>query len=415
MGTRSTCFESLEHRTLLSTVQAVGSEFSLGGTPFSVNYPNYIGRKVVADNQGNLLAMWVDADKGTVQVQSFHADGTPRSAPFDTKVSGMTDEVENIAISGDGKSFAMVWMNNDQSSRSYYDDHAQFFAINTAVPGTGIDSEVVSKGSSFNIAAKSKLQVFVPYVAMDYAGNSVIAWTVGNGSDLSHVAGVHAQQYSKSGALIGQEINVSTLAGSHTDLSVVMNRTSGVTGNFVLAWTNTGQDNPDGSAGVYGRVFRNGSPVSAADVLLNQTTAGDQGLNSVAMGPDGGFIAAWVGPDGDSDGQYIRRFDSNASPLGNDILVNDQTTGDQFRGRVGIGPNGDCIVAWCDGTLGTGQANVYAQAISADGARIGSNFLVGTNDGLYLEVMAQPNGQFVISWGDHNQGVTWGQKYEILS
>jgi hypothetical protein len=45
---------------------------------------------------------------------------------------------------------------------------------------------------------------------------------------------------------------------------------------------------------------------------------------------------------------------------------------------------------------------VALPGIRADGSRIGSNFFVGTNDELYLAVVAQPNDQFVITWGDHS-------------
>jgi hypothetical protein len=419
-----TCLESLESRTLMSTVQAVGTAFPLGGTPYGLNgYVNYLGRKVVADNQGNLLAIWVDDTLGTVQVQSFHPDGSPRSAVFDTRVSG-GNALENIAVSGDGKSFAVAWMGPaSRSNVSVFADHAQLFTINTPAPGGGIDSQITAKTAAIDIAPKSRVALGQPYAAMDYAGTLVVAWQVGDGSSSTNsAAGVHAQRYSSTGALVGQEISASTLAGKHSDLNIVMNRTPGVTGNFVLAWTDTGQDNADGSAGVYARVFRNGSPVTPADVRLNQITAGDQKLNSTAIGPDGGFVATWVGPDGDQDGQYIGRFDPNANPLGGDVLVNEQTAGNQFRGRVAINSNGDFVVAWCDGdSSGNGHASVYGQAFAADGTRIGANFFVGTNDGLYLDVTAEPNDTFVIAWGDHTlssssgTGTTFGQEYQILS
>jgi hypothetical protein len=418
-----TCLESLESRTLMSTVQAVGTTFQFGGTPYGLNGDvNYLGRKVVADNQGNLLAMWVDDTRGTVQVQSFHPDGSPRSAVFDTRVSG-GNALENIAVSGDGTSFAMVWMGSAPKRVRYttYLDHAQLFSINTPSPGAGIDSQIAAKTAAFDIAPNSRVAVGQPYAAMDYAGNLVLAWQVGDGSSsMNYFAGIRAQQYSPTGALVGSEINVSTLAGTHTDPAIVMNRTPGVAGNFILAWTDTGQDNPDGSQGVYARVFRNGSPVTPADLQLNQITAGNQGLNSMAIGPDGAFVAAWVSPDGDECGQYFGRFDANGNPLGGDVQVSERTAGNDCRGRVAIAANGDFVVAWCEGDL-NGPDAVYGQAFAADGTRIGGNFYVGTNDALYLDVTAEPNDTFVIAWGDHTlsspsgTGIMFGQEYQILS
>ena len=418
MGTRSTCFESLEHRTLLSTVQAVGSTFTLGGTPWSpdlnVAGATYYGRQDVTDADGNMLSKWVDPTTKTVFLQSFYSNGTPRTAPLDTGVSD-TNLMENIAISGDGKTAAMVWMGKttQKTYRSYYVDSGQMFSITPITPDplTGIDAKLTAKASTFAIAPKTTVTIYYPFVAMDYAGNFVVAWER-NATDA-----IHAQQYTSSGALLGREIGgIATLSGQHNTMAIAMNQTPGIMGNFAMIWGTAGHDNPDGSMGVYGQVFRNGSLVSNSEIALNQNTLGNQNISTVAMARDGGFVAAWAGPDADGQGAWIRRFDSSARPLTDDTLVNDDPTGSQGRVRVAIGASGDSLVAFETGDYsGNGHADVYAQAFAADGSRIGSNFFVGTNDGLYLDVAAQPNDQFAIIWGDHNLGVTSGQKYEILS
>lgn len=410
--------EFLETRTLLSSVQPVGSEFALGGTPWSPDlnsgYGTYFGQQVATDAAGNILAKWVDPATKTVFLQSFHANGTPRTAPFNTGVPDTTLN-ENIDLSDDGSTAAMVWMaNNTQKSyKSAHADSGQVFGISPIAPDpvTGVDARITAKTSAFTIAPKTTVSIGNPYVAMDYAGNFVIAWP------RSAVDAIHAQQYTNSGALSGPEIGgIVTLSGGHNFMSVAMNRTPGVKGNFVITWDTAGHDNSDGSFGIYGQVFRNGSAISKSENLLNQNTLGNQAASRVAMTPVGGFIASWIGPDADGYGTYIRRFDSSARPLGDDILVNDDPTGQQGRIRLVAGDSGDFMVVWETGDFtGNGQATVYGQAFLADGTRAGSNFIVGTNDGLYLDVAAQPNDSFAVIWGDHYIGQTWGEQYQILA
>jgi hypothetical protein len=70
--------------------------------------------------------------------------------------------------------------------------------------------------------------------------------------------------------------------------------------------------------------------------------------------------------------QYIRRFGSSDTPLGEDVLVNQDTAGDRFHGRVAIASNGDFMVGWCSGDkTGNTTASVFVQAFAADGSRIG--------------------------------------------
>jgi hypothetical protein len=80
-------------------------------------------------------------------------------------------------------------------------------------------------------------------------------------------------------------------------------------GDFAVAWTSYGQDDPIGD-GVYARRFNAAGVPQGGEVAVNMTTAGEQRLPSVAMDADGDFAVAWVsiGQDGSGYGVYARTF-----------------------------------------------------------------------------------------------------------
>jgi Ca2+-binding RTX toxin-like protein len=239
-------------------------------------------------------------------------------------------------------------------------------------------------------------------VAMDAAGNFVITWT-SNGQD-GDGDGVYAQVYTALGVPVGGEILVNTeTTGDQNDSAVAIDA---ITGNFVVTWTSSGQDG-DG-AGVYAQVYTAlGVPVGS-EILVNTETTGDQTSSAVAVDALGNFVVTWTssGQDGDLGGIYAQRFNALGVAQGTELQVNTEITGDQSESAVAMSATGEFVVAWTsNGQDGDGDG-VFAQKFDALGVAVGTEFQVNTTvagDQNGVAVAVDAAGDLVFTWTSDGQ------------
>ena len=83
---------------------------------------------------------------------------------------------------------------------------------------------------------------------------------------------------------------------------------------------------------------------------INTTTTGHQGSPLVGMSDDGGFVVAWEsdGQDGDGLGIYAQRYNSSGLPVGSELQVNPNATGDQVLANLTVDAGGGFVVTWHD-------------------------------------------------------------------
>src|SRR5437868_3637578 len=101
--------------------------------------------------------------------------------------------------------------------------------------------------------------------------------------------------------------------------------------------------------------------------------------------------------------------------VGQEILVNTATVGDQMKPQITALSNGGFVVTWKDLSHGVGGAGgdatgnaVKAQVFAAGGTPVGTEILVNTataNDQDSAQVTALSNGGFVVAWNDISLGV----------
>ncbi len=103
-----------------------------------------------------------------------------------------------------------------------------------------------------------------------------------------------------------------------------------------------------------------------SDFQVNTYTQGNQHHAEVIVGDDGNFVITWrsEGQDGDEGGIYARRFDSSGAALGDELLVNALTAGDQSDPDIAARPDGAFVVAWASQA---GAGGIHSRRFEADG------------------------------------------------
>lgn len=146
-------------------------------------------------------------------------------------------------------------------------------------------------------------------------------------------------------------------------------------GRSVVTWQSWGED-VNGWATVGRIIDSNGSPISG-HFLINQYGGGWEVHPSVAMRADGSFLAAYRGDgrDGSSGSIMASFFDMYGNRVGDEFLVNEHYSGDQYKPLITLTPSGDFMVAWTSSSQDAGTSGIYARRVNASGA-VGSEFRI---------------------------------------
>lgn len=209
-------------------------------------------------------------------------------------------------------------------------------------------------------------------------------------------------------------------AGSQSRPAVAMD----AAGNFVVAWESAGQDGS--GRGVYARRYDASLQVwaDATEFRVAEAFVGDQSAPAVASDATGGFTVVWQGPDADGLGIYRRRYASGGVPLEGDTAVNVATATDQVAPTIGMNDAGEAVIAWVSGHNTAAdpldaEKSVFARWYGAGGTPLGGQeFLVHTyvkDAQEHPAVDLAASGDFVVAWQSINQernlegvGSSWG-------
>jgi hypothetical protein len=202
-----------------------------------------------------------------------------------------------------------------------------------------------------------------PSVAMDSAGDFVIAW--GSFQDGDRY-GIYVQQYNAAGVATGAEFPVSTYTTSIQDLpSAAMDSA----GDFVIVWQSNSEDSS--GFGVYAKRYdaagiEQAPPTGVTrgagnEFQVNTSTAGPQSNPRVAMDSTGDFVIAWQSVGQDGGGYAIKSRQYNPTGIASvvDRVTNTQTASNQINPCVAMDSASDFLAAWeSNDRIGYG---IYAQ------------------------------------------------------
>ena len=237
--------------------------------------------------------------------QRFAAGGAREGAEFRVNVTvGGSQERPALATLSDGR-LGTWWQHLGNEVRGRFHDPS----------GTPVGNEFTVAPGDF------------PDVASQPDGGFVVVWR-------SAPATLRGRRFTSDGVGLGSAFDVGTSAGATPFVA------SDAFGRFVVTWNQV-----DGSSGgTAARHFAATGVPSGPAFVVNAYTTGHQGAPRVAAYPAGDFVITWS--DLERRGIFARRFDSAASPAGNDFRVDDVTTTFPQEPVVAIGDHGEMLVAW---------------------------------------------------------------------
>jgi hypothetical protein len=287
-------------------------------------------------------------------------------------------------------------------------------ASNLPVRTSARDTAATPAGTEFRANTYTTNHQSEPAVAVDASGDFIIVWE-GYAQDGSG-SGIYAQRYDDSGAPRGAEFRVNShTSGSQRYPAVALD----AAGNVVVAWYGPG---PGDGSGIFARRFDADGAALGTEFRVNTNTADEQFFPSVAMTGSGAVVVTWVSRTGDGSGEgvYAQRYDGSGAPQGSEFRINTQTIGAQRFPDAAIDAAGNFVITW-ESQIGDGSDyGIFARRFDADGIPRGDEFLVNsytTGEQLRPTIAADAQGNFVIAWESRDQdGYTMGvyaQRYGV--
>ncbi len=418
---------------------------------------------VAMDEEGDFVVAWQSGDPGSHagnigQDGSLYGVYARRYTPiYEFQVNTYTtgsDQGPKVASDAEGD-YVVVWEGFGQDG-TLFGIYAQRY-----------NAAGVAQGSNFQVDAATTNQV-VPSVAMDSAGDFVIAWQASDGS----LYGVYAQRTirpawprgASSESIRTQPASrknprwpwirpgISSSLGALTTWTAA-NMASTPSATIQPAWPKgaTSRSIPTRRAisssprrpwirraisSSPGRASRTASATAStrartirpaqlqgSEFQVSTFTAGSEVNASAAMDSAGGFVIAWEsgsGEDGSEYGVYAQRYNSIGAAQGSNFQVNTYTTFSQEDPSAAMDSEGDFVITWVsyqDGGSGTNspQYGIYGQRYNSAGAAQQSEFRVNsytTNQQELPAVAMDSEGDFVVTWQSFGQG---GSEYGVYA
>jgi VCBS repeat-containing protein len=241
-------------------------------------------------------------------------------------------------------------------------------------------------------------------VAVAPDGDYVVVYT----SDPQDGSGskIYFQRFALGGTAIGGPVAVQTTNPSFWQYFGSVDVDSW--GNFTITWTSS---EPDGTTlAVYARRYSSSGSAITGQILVNDTSTGDQQNSVVAVKDDGAFIVAWEGNGpSDSSGIFFRRFSAFGTALdSSDQWAGQTATGTQRDPAIALRPNGVFTIGWDD------SGGAWIRSFNASGNEVSDAVNVDpANQAGNMSLAYSPDGtKLVVVWRNTATGDIYQRLYD---
>jgi hypothetical protein len=337
--------------------EPLGDEFQVNTTAFSGGtFP-----AVAMDDDGDFVVTWMDfGDDGSgygVFARMYNAAGSALGGnfPVNTTTAG-AQRRPDIAIDADGD-FVIAWENQPTGEKR-------------SIKARAFNALGVPQSGEIDVSTNGEIDHTWPQVAMDDAGNFVVAWASGNvGANQDVVFRLFDADGDPLTAPV--QANVTTkmdhASGVLNNLGVAMD----ADGDLVVTWAADNLSGPGvvgAAVGVVGRLYDADGDAKGGTFIIDDQSAALLSKPEVAMTKSGDFTVAYEGSDGSGLGIKVQRFYANGDPKGATFVANTTTSSQQTRPTIAVDDDGNAIVAWeASGGLDGDLDGVFARRLSGGG------------------------------------------------
>ncbi len=242
-----------------------------------------------------------------------------------------------------------------------------------------------------------------PRIAVVADGSFVITWIDKRSGD----ADVYLQRFRASGQALGgnRKINDDTVMAYQAEPAIAAD----LSGLYSVVWR-------DYRTGIYPfdpNIFfqRFDSSLSPVQDNLNLTANIPDSLKEspdIALSPWGTGVVVWADYRNNNWDIFAQRIAANGALIGSNFMVNDDVTAaQQHSPRVAVGSTGWFVVAWYDDRFG--DDDIIIQKYDSSGAPIGVNLRLNVSSSAYRQaypaVAADASGGITVVWTDWRNGV----------
>jgi VCBS repeat-containing protein len=318
--------------TTTSSVQVDSSITALSDTKFIVTWSSY----------------FQDGSYFGIYGQVFNSDGTKSGSEFRVNTTTADHQTESTITALGSNKFIVTWTSDNQDG---YNSGVYGQIFNSS--GTKISSQFLVNTTIINSQSQSSITAL--------GSNTFIVTWISYYQD-GDAYGVYGQIFNSNGTKNGNEFLVNTTTTNTQSQPTITTLGSD---KFIITWRSYGQDNADESSGVYGQIFYNNGIKIGSEFLVNTTTANDQYKPTITSLGSDKFIVTWTSDGQDnadgSLGVYGQIFNSDGTKNGSEFLVNTTTAENQYESTITSLGSDKFIVTWTSyGQDGSG-AGVYSQ------------------------------------------------------
>ncbi|MCG8667963.1 MAG: hypothetical protein MI867_00995 [Pseudomonadales bacterium] len=384
---------------------AIGSELQVSETAAHAR-PD-----VVVTESGRFLVVWKQRESGQSRIMArrYQSDGAAAGTAFRVDVDPgypccePDDKHAPRVMTSPDASFVVAWSSSAYVDSDYFEGYSYrvgtVFGRRVSSDGAPVGAELVLSDSGSGYTERE-----LPDLAAGTQGEFVVVWS--DSSFYFTTLSTYTYGYVRRFGATGSPTTAGARVSNGYQVSPVAVDTDAA-GGFVVAWGLCDQQNyyglPAPGCEVQARRFDAGGTV-VDDAFRVSTPSGDgyaggslptdAGYRGVDVGvaDDGEFVVVWAAGgiardsggltyypgshDGSGFGVFARVFSSDGISLGEELRVNEHTTGSQAGASVAMAGSGRFIVTW-EGPEPDGQGSDVFVRIFGTGERCGD----GSGDG----------------------------------
>jgi len=372
--------------------------WALDGVPICTQPGDQYAAAVVSDGAGGAIIAWHDNRSGDYQwdIYAQHVDGAGHPLWA----------VDGVLVCGAGQyqTYPRIVTDTHHGAVIAWEDERGYVSTDIYAQRVDGNGNLLWAANGMPVCTYNGVQEnFV--MASDDSGGAYFAWQDPRSGGVDYWD-IYGQRLNSLGAR-QWILNGLRVCGAADDQEWpgIMADADGV----IIAWSDSR------SAGVYDRIYAQrvdppGNTQWTMDGVLVHVGTGSQLDPRLASDDAGGAIVAWRDVGGADWDVRAQRLDADGVRQWPPVVVSG-APGDQLAPRIVPDGSGGAILAWEDRRVGTGEEEIYAQRVDANGNTLwdvdGKAICTAPYGQRHLDLVRDGTDGGIVTWSDNRSGSDW--------